>query len=343
MIFPVSSVNQLEQHVSQPSDETVEALRSLPGDLMVLGAGGKMGPTLTRMAREVWSRLGKNRRVFAVSRFGDQQARQTLEALGVDILAGDLLDETFVRSLPECENIMFMAGMKFGTQGQQPTTWATNVYLPGLVCEKFAKSRIAAFSTGNIYGLVPVEGNQGSREADAPNPSGEYAMSCLGRERMFQYFSSKNQTPVSILRLNYASELRYGVLVDLAMQVQAETPISLAMGHCNVIWQGDACEMALRSLLHTESPARIFNMTGPEVVSCRDVCERFGKLLDKPVQFTETESETALLNNSHDAYELLGRPQVSLDAMIKGVAHWIDQVGDTWNKPTHFEVRDGKF
>ena len=339
----ISSIAELEDRLSRPSDRTVDTLATLSGDVLVLGAGGKMGPSLARMARRALDAGGQRRRVIAVSRFRDSQAREALRAADGEVIAGDLMEPRFVESLPECENVVYLAGTKFGTQGQEATTWATNAYLPGVVCRRFAGSRIACLSTGNVYGLTDVEAGHGSRENDELNPLGEYAMSCLGRERVMEYFSRKLQTPVAILRLNYAAELRYGVLVDLATRVFREEPISLDMGYFNVIWQADACNMTLCSLAHANSPPAIFNITGQAVVRCRDVCERFGELMGKPVQFRGVESPSALLSDARRSYDVLGNPETALDDMIHWTAEWVTAGGESWGKPTHFEVRDGKF
>jgi nucleoside-diphosphate-sugar epimerase len=337
------STAELDEQLSRPNDRAVDALGKLTGDILVLGAGGKMGPSLARMARRSLDATGQPRRVIAVSRFSDRRVNETLQATGVETIAGDLLDPEFVTSLPVCENVVFMAGMKFGTVGEQATTWATNAYLPGIVCRHFAESRIACLSTGNVYGLIDIDAGNGSREGDELNPVGEYAMSCVGRERIFEYFSRKAQTPISIIRLNYATELRYGVLVDLATKVFREESIPLDMGYFNVIWQRDACNMTLCSLAEVASPPAIFNVTGLAVHSTREVCEQFGELMGKPVHFTGSESETALLSDARQTCEVLGEPDTALSDMIAWTAEWVTHGGDSLNKPTHFEVRNGKF
>ena len=232
--------------------------------------------------------------------------------------------------------------MKFGTSGQEATTWARNVYLPGMVCERYRQSRIVAYSTGNVYPLTPVE-RGGSVESDPPGPVGEYAMSCLGRERMFAHFSQTFGTPVALLRLNYANEMRYGTLVDLAQKVMAGETIDLGMGHFNAIWQGDNNAMTLRAFDHVASPPLVLNVTGPQTLSVRSVAEEFGRLLQKPVKFAGSESPDALLSNASKAFGLFGRPRVSEEQMIRWVADWQRRGGPTLNKPTHFEARDGKF
>ena len=262
---------------------------------------------------------------------------------GIEILPGNLFDRDFVRNLPDVENILYLVGMKFGTAADAARTWASNTYVAGLVADRFRESRIVALSTGNVYGLVPTDRGRGSIETDSPRPDGEYAMSALGRERVFEHFSREHGTATVLIRLNYATELRYGVLVDLAHKVYRGEPISLSMGYFNTIWQRDACDMILRSFEHATSPPLVLNVTGTEQLSVRAVCERFGELLDRPPTFTNVESTSALLSDSRIACELLSPPSTPLDQMMQWTANWIQRGGETWNKPTHFEVRDGKF
>jgi nucleoside-diphosphate-sugar epimerase len=339
----IRSVEELDDLLSRPTPAAVRALAGLKGDLIILGVGGKMGPTLARMARRATDAAGVSRRIIGVSRFaGSPALREQLQAHGIETIAGDLLDPEFVAALPDVPNVIFMAGMKFGATGNEPLTWAENTYLPSLVCRKFRRSRIAAFSTGNVYGNVPVA-RGGSVETDVPNPCGEYAMSCLGRERIFEYFSRKDGIPTAIIRLNYAVEMRYGVLVDLAQKVYAGLPIDLAMGYANVIWQGDAAAMTLCALADAAVPPLFLNVTGPERLSVRDLGERFGRLMGKPVRFTGSEAADALLSNAAEAVRRYGPPAVGLDLMMQWIARWIAAGGPTLGKPTHFEVRDGKF
>jgi nucleoside-diphosphate-sugar epimerase len=337
----IQSEEQLDDILSDPPPGVVETLARLDDDIILLGAAGKIGPTLARMARRAFDMAGIRRRVIGVSRFS-AGGQAPLEAYGVETIRCDLLNEDDVARLPEAANVLFMAGHKFGSIGNESTTWALNSYLPGVVCRKYRDSRILAFSTGNVYGLSPVAGG-GSREGDVLNPVGEYAMSCLGRERIFEHFSRSLGTAVALLRLNYACELRYGVLVDLARRVWAEEEIDLGMGHFNVLWQGDANAMALRAFEHVASPPRVINMTGRELLSVRAVCEQLGQLMSRPVRFTGTESDTALLSDAHRGFELLGQPRVNADRLIEWVADWVTRGGANLGKPTHFESRDGRF
>lgn len=334
--------SQLDDLLSTPSAAAVEAMRELEGDLIVLGVAGKMGPTLARMARRASDAAGVTRRVIGVSRFSEPAHEQALNVHGVETIRCDLLDEAAVSRLPDAPLVVYMAGRKFGSTGLESLTWAMNTWLPAVVCRRYAGSRIAAFSTGNVYGLTPV-GHGGSREADALAPVGEYAMSCLGRERMFEHFSRANGTAVSILRLNYATEMRYGLLVDLARKVAAGTTIDLAMGHANVIWQGDANAMSLVALRHAASPPYVVNIAGREELSVRDVCLALGARMGREVRFTGTEAGDALLSNGARGWADLGSPQVSLPQLIEWTADWVARGGASLDKPTHFESRDGRF
>lgn len=332
---------ELDDRLSEPTPEVVAALGRLPGDIIVLGVAGKMGPTLARMARRASDAAGVRRRVIGVARFA-ADGEPDLHAHGVETVRCDLLDAAAVAHLPDASNVVFLAGRKFGCTGDEAATWATNAFLPGLVCERYRQSRIVALSTGNVYGLVPVAG-PGSREDDPPNPVGEYAMSCLGRERMFAYFSGRNGTPVVLVRLNYACDLRYGVLVDLARKVWDGEPIDLAMSHFNTIWQGDANAMVLRAFEHAASPPFVVNVTGPEALSVRDVAERFGRLMGRPVRLTGTDGKTALLSDARRGLAVLGAPRVGAGQLVEWVADWVMRGGRNLDKPTHFEARDGRF
>lgn len=336
------STDQLEAALSEPSAAVVEALRQLEGDILFLGVAGKMGPTLARMARRASDAAGVQRRIIGVSRFSSPTEQKKLGSHGIETIACDLLDDAALARLPDVANVLYLAGMKFGATGNEALTWAMNTWLPGAVAQRFKASRIAAFSTGNVYGLSPVS-RGGSIESDLPQPSGEYAMSCLGRERMFEHFSRRHGTRASLIRLNYASELRYGVLVDLALRVWKGEPIDLAMGYCNVIWQGDANAWALLTLGQAASPPFLINVAGPEIVSVREVASEFARRMEKPAVLHGTESETALLSNSSRARALFGSPRVRLEQMIAWVTSWIIAGGELLAKPTHFESRDGRF
>lgn len=338
----IGGVDELELLLSEPSESTIRALALLPGDILVLGAGGKMGPTLARMAKSASDLAATPRRVIAVSRFSSSQLRERLQSWGIETISCDLLDPVALANLPDAPNVIYMAGMKFGSTGNASLTWAMNSFLPGLVSNRFRHSRIVVFSTGNVYGLTPVS-RGGSLESDGPNPVGEYAMSCLGRERMFEHFSRTANTKVSILRLNYATELRYGVLVDVAQRVYSGKPVTISMGYLNAIWQADASAVALASLPHASSPAFVLNITGPEVLSVRRVAEDFAERFGKPVQFHGVEANDALLSNAQKAFQLFGKPRVSYEQMTTWIADWIARGGETLEKPTHFEERAGRF
>lgn len=337
----IQTEEQLDDLLSEPTPEVIETLSRLQGDILILGVAGKMGPTLAWMARRASDAAGVRRRIIGVARFSSG-THAALEDQGIETIRCDLLQEDEVDKLPAAANVIFMAGMKFGSTGNEASTWAMNSYLPGVVCRKFRYSRIVAFSTGNVYGLTPVKG-AGSREEDPLEPVGEYAMSCLGRERVFEYFSRSFGIPLVLIRLNYACELRYGVLVDLARGVWNRESIDLSMGHFNTIWQGDANAMALRAFDHLAVPARVINVTGSETLSVRWVCEQFGQLMNRSVRFTGTEADTALLSDARRGLELLGSRRVLTDQLIAWVADWVMHGGRSLDKPTHFESREGRF
>jgi nucleoside-diphosphate-sugar epimerase len=338
----IPTVEQLEELLSEPGPGVIETLGQLEGDLLVLGVNGKMGPTLARMAKRAFQATGARRRVVGVSRFSASDAEARLQALGIETIRCDLLHPEQLACLPDVSNVVYMVGMKFGSTGQEGLTWAMNSYLPGMVSQKFRHSRIVAFSTGNVYGLTPVHSG-GSLETDPLHPVGDYAMSCVGRERIFQHFSTALGIPMALIRLNYAAELRYGVLLDLAQRVQTGQVIDLTMGHFNVIWQADANAMALRAFDHTASPPFIVNVSGPELLSVRRIAEQFGRLLDKPVMFRGTEAPDAFLSNGQLGHRLFGYPRVSVQQMVIWIAEWIKRDGPTLGKPTHFEARDGTY
>jgi nucleoside-diphosphate-sugar epimerase len=335
--------SELDDALSKPSDDLIASMARLRGDLLILGAGGKMGPTFARMARRALDAAGSSSRVIAVSRFTNGALTTELTSHGIEVHPGDLFDSNFVRNLPNVENILYLVGMKFGTATDAARTWVSNTYIPGLVADRFRRSRIVALSTGNVYGLVPTDRGRGSLETDSLQPDGEYAMTAVGRERVFEHFSREHRTPTVLVRLNYATELRYGVLVDLAQKVHRDEPISLAMGYFNTIWQRDACDMILRCFDHATSPPLVLNVTGSERLSVRAVCDGFGELFGKPPRFTGAESSSAVLSDAGRACTLFGSPPTSLEEMMRSIPNWIQRGGETWNKPTHFEVRDGKF
>jgi nucleoside-diphosphate-sugar epimerase len=342
--FPsaIADVPHLEDLLSEPTDAAVRAMRDLDGDVMILGVAGKMGPTLARMARRASDRAGVSRRIIGVARFSSPSQEAALEAHGIETIRCDLLDESAVARLPDVPNLVFMAGRKFGSTGDEALTWAMNCYLPAVICRRYPQSRIVAFSTGNVYGLTPV-GRGGSVETDVLQPAGEYAMSCLGRERIVEYFSRTRGTPLSILRLNYAMETRYGVLVDLARRVLAGEPIDVTMGYFNVIWQADANAMALASFTRVASPPFVVNISGPEELSVRGTCRQLAELLECTVAFTGEEAPDALLSNGARGWALFGRPRVDASRLLTWTADWVRRGGPFLDKPTHFESREGRF
>tara|TARA_R110002020_G_scaffold184120_1_gene380984 strand:+ start:85043 stop:86080 length:1038 start_codon:yes stop_codon:yes gene_type:complete len=333
---------QLEEALSRPSTALVEMMRELDGDFILLGVAGKMGVSMAYMAKRACVVAGVNKRIIGVSRFSDHQQRVFLEKRGIEIFQGDLLDTIFIHSLPDVKNVIYLAGMKFGTDGNESFTWAMNAFLPGMVTEKFKKSRIVAFSTGCVYPLIGI-GSGGSLEEDNPQPIGEYAQSCLGRERMFEYGSKKYKTPVILIRLNYAVEMRYGVLVDIAQKVLKEETIDITMGHANVIWQGDANDMILRSIQYCASPAQKLNISGAEIISVVKIAQQFGELMGKEVRFSGKEADSALLVNVSKSHSLLGTPKMDIDQIVKWTANWVGTKKRLLGKSTHFEVRDGKY
>ena len=333
---------QLESHLSEPTAEVIAAIAALEGDILILGVGGKMGPTLAKQAKRAIDSAGIAKSVIGVSRFSTPGIREDLHEVGIETITTDLLSENSLQNLPDIQNVILMAGRKFGSTGNESLTWAMNGYMPGRVAEKFRDSRLVVFSTGNVYPLTPVS-HGGATENSTVAPIGEYAQSCLSRERICTHFSLQSGTPMAILRLNYAVDLRYGILLDIAEKVYAEESISLKMGNVNVIWQGDANAIALRAFAHCQSPPLILNVTGPETISIRYLALRFGTLFNKSTSFEGQEAETALLSNASQCHRLFGYPRVSLEQMIEWVAEWVRIDGTTLRKPTHFEVRDGKF
>lgn len=339
----IRDVEGLEENLSEPNEATIRAMGELKGDLVVLGVGGKMGPTLARMAKMASDLAGVSRRVIGVSRFSAlSPLKERLHSWGIETHRCDLLDRESYAQLPEAANIIFMAGMKFGSTSQESLTWAMNAFVPALVSDRYRKSRIAVFSTGNVYGLSPVS-RGGSLESDAPHPQGEYAMSCLGRERIFEHFSRTYRTEMAVLRLNYAVELRYGVLLDIAQKVFSERVIPLEMGHLNAIWQTDAAAMSLQSLSYASTPPFAINIAGPEILSVRWIAQQFADRFKKTARFEGAESADALLSNARKAFELFGKPQSGIAQMVSWIADWVERRGETLDKPTHFENRTGDF
>ena len=338
------SEEELDELLSRPRAATVAALLACPGDVVVLGAGGKMGPTLARMAARAATEADgvKRRRVIAVSRFTSQSVRAALESHGVETISADLLDPSALDRLPDAPNVVFMAGQKFGTSDAPSRTWMMNVVVPAHCCRRYAKSRFVAFSTGNVYPLRGVLGG-GASEGTKPQPVGEYAASCLGRERVVEYWSMEAQTRAAIVRLNYAIDLRYGVLADLAVRISNNHLISLAMGYVNVIWQGDANRAALELLPHASSPPLVVNVTGRETLSVRTLAIDLGNRLGKKPDFEGSEAPDALLSDTTRMHELLGDPEMPLDVMLDWQADWVRARRPMFGKPTHFETRDGAF
>jgi len=333
------SVEALEEFMTRPSSALGAALGALDGDIMVLGVGGKMGPTLARLAK----RAAPGKRVIGVARFSEPGLRAQLDGHGVETIAGDLLDRDFVFGLPRVANVVFMAGRKFGSQGAEHLTWAMNALVPALVAEACREARIVAFSTGCVYPFVPVSGG-GATEATTPNPPpGEYANSCVARERLFEYGAARYGTAGRIIRLNYAIDMRYGVLHDVATKVLQGAPIDLTTGHVNVIWQGDANEAALRVLGHCTRPPAPLNVSGPAIVAIRTLAEAFGERLGRTPRFEGVEAPTGWVVNTEQFVRLMGYPRVPLERMIDWVADWVTRGGASLGKPTHYEVRDGVF
>ncbi|MEO5582336.1 MAG: epimerase [Saprospiraceae bacterium] len=336
-----SSISEY-QKLLHPSAELIADIMRVDGDIILLGVGGKMGPSMAFLARHACDAAGIKKRIIGVARFSELGLKEKLNSQGIETIEADLLNDAQLQSLPDIKNVLYLAGTKFGTQGNESYTWTMNTYLPGRVANKFKNSNIVVFSTGNVYPFVSISSG-GAAESCAPEPIGEYGQSCLGRERVFQFFSNKNNTPVLLYRLNYAIDVTYGVLIELAISVIGHKPIDLRMGYVNIIWQGDANEIAIRSLLHCCSPAKILNVTGPGVLSVRWIAEEFGKLFNETPLFTREEQSTALLNNASECFRLFGQPKVSLNEMMELIARWLKEGGKTIHKETHFQERTGKF
>ena len=338
----IHNEQELEEVLARPSARDVAAFKELAGDIIILGVAGKMGPSLGRRARRSSDEAGTPRRIIGVARFSEAGVREQLERDGIETIAADLLDSESLSKLPDAPNVVFMAGRKFGSTGSEELTWAMNTYLPALVAERFRDAKIVAFSSGNVYPFTPIA-TGGPTETHPPAPLGEYAQSVLGRERMFQYCSKRFGTKCALLRLNYAIDLRYGVLLDIGRKVFESRAVDVTMGAVNVIWQGDANSVTLRSFAICSSPAAILNLTGPETLSVRWIARRFGERFGVEPVIEGNEAPTALLNNASHCQAAFGYPEVSVEQMIDWLAAWIRQGGSSWAKPTHFETRDGKF
>jgi nucleoside-diphosphate-sugar epimerase len=334
----IADIDALDELLCRPSQALIDDLNKVEGDIMVLGVGGKMGPTLAALAKKAVP----DRKVIGVARFSEAGVKEWLAARGVATLNCDLLDEAAIEALPKAPNIIFMAGRKFGAEGNLALTWAMNSHVPALVAQAFRNSRIVAFSTGCVYPFVPVDG-KGSDEDMQPNPPGEYAQSCVGRERMFEYFSNRFKTPGRLFRLNYAIDMRYGVLHDIATKVISAKPIDVRLGHVNFIWQGDASSQALRCLAHCDTPTSPINVSGPEILAVRDLAKQFGKLFGREPILVGKEEPTAWLTDTSRAIKLFGRPVVDTQQLVKWTADWVARSMPSLGKPTKYEVRDGRY
>jgi nucleoside-diphosphate-sugar epimerase len=334
----ISDIAALDELLCRPSQALIDDLQKVDGDIMILGVAGKMGPTLAGLAKAALP----HRRVIGVARFSDASVKAWLEARGIETLSCDLLDEAALEALPKTQNIVFMAGRKFGAEGDLSLTWAMNAHVPALVAQAFADSRIVAFSTGCVYPFVPVNGN-GADESLAPDPPGEYAQSCVGRERMFEYFSRKFATPGRLFRLNYAIDMRYGVLHDIATKVVGGKPIDVSLGHVNFIWQGDASAQALRCLAHCDTPTSPINVSGHEILSVRDLAAKLGARLGREPVIVGKEEPTAWLTDTSQATKLFGLPIVDTAQLIAWTADWVARAMPSLGKPTKYEVRDGRY
>jgi nucleoside-diphosphate-sugar epimerase len=334
----ITDIAALDDLLCRPSQALIDDLARVEGDIMILGVAGKMGPTLAGLAKAALP----ERRIIGVARFSDPSVKDWLHARGIETINCDLLDEVALDALPKAPNIIFMAGRKFGAEGALSLTWAMNAHVPALVAQAFPKSRIVAFSTGCVYPFVAVNG-KGANENVAPNPPGEYAQSCVGRERMFEYFSRKFATPGRLFRLNYAIDMRYGVLHDIARKILQGAPIDVSLGHVNFIWQGDAAAQALRCLVHCDMPTSPINVSGHEILSVRDLAAKLGALLEREPVLVGTEQPTAWLTDTSQAVKLFGLPIVDTEQLIRWTADWVARSMPSLGKPTKYEVRDGRY
>jgi nucleoside-diphosphate-sugar epimerase len=339
---PPATVEQLEDQLSRPPAEVIEAVARCDSDIVLLGVGGKMGPTMARMARRAMDEAGLKRHVIGVSRFSDTGTMEKLNSWGVQTVRCDLVDREQVASLPDAGYVIHLAGFKFGASQSPEQLWAINCQAPLLVSQRYQHSQIVAFSTGSLYGLVEASSG-GSREDDEPRPDGEYSMAALCRENIFRYYSRTLNIPMVVLRLNYATELRYGVLVDIAQQLLAANPVDISMTYFNVIWLSDANAMSLRAMEHCSSPARLLNITGPDTLRVPDVCQLMGEQLELTPETTGEQSELAFLSNASAAYPLLGHPAVDAETMIRWTSDWVGHGRENLGKPTKYQVRDGTY
>ena len=334
----ITDTAALDELLCRPSQALIDDLTKVDGDIMILGVAGKMGPTLAGLAKAALP----GRRVIGVARFTDADVKTWLQSRGIETINCDLLDATAIEALPKVPNIVFMAGRKFGAEGDLSLTWAMNAHVPALVAQAFRNSRIVAFSTGCVYPFVPV-GGRGADENVPPNPPGEYAQSCVGRERMFEYFSRKYATPGRLFRLNYAIDMRYGVLHDIATKILLGKPIDVSLGHVNFIWQGDASAQALRCLARCDTPTSPINVSGHEILAVRDLANKLGARLGRDPVIVGTEEPTAWLTDTSQATQLFGLPVVDTGQLIAWTADWVARAMPSLGKPTKYEVRDGRY
>ncbi len=338
----IANEAQLDDALTKPSQALCDFITRLKSPLMILGAGGKMGPTLAAQAQRAAMRANHSLEVVAVSRFSDQAARDWLEEHQIKTIAADLLDGGSWKDLPDSNNVINLVGQKFGTTGNPGQTWAINTIVPAAACTRYKEANIVALSTGCVYPMLPVD-NGGATEETTLEPVGEYVNACLARERIHEFHSAQNNTPITVVRLNYAIDLRYGVLFDIASRIHAGEPVDISMGHFNCIWQGDANDMIIRSLALAETPARPLNITGKEVLSTKEIALELGRLMNREPKFEGREGSTSWINNASKAFAELGTPPTSLDTMLGWTASWVESGGRSLGKPTHFEVRDGKY
>ena len=339
---PITNEQELDELMSRPRRILIEFMKSVTSPLVILGAGGKMGPTLAILARRAALEAGNSLKIIAISRFSDPEVRQNLERQGVHTLSVDLMERSSYEQLPDASHVIYLIGLKFGTSLNPGMTWATNTLIPAYTCERYPHSKMVALSSGNVYPLTPVQG-PGARETDPLEPLGEYSNSCVARERIFDYYSSRNGTPIALIRLFYALDLRYGVLFDIAKRVFTGEPIDLATGYFNCIWQGDANEMIIRALSLVGSPPYALNLTSPARFSVRQVAQEFSHLMGKYAILEGVETDSALLGNTEKLTAILGEPGTPWDWAMRWTADWVMMGGSSLSKPTHFETRNGKY